>query len=311
MDKIGLWLPSREKLTRYYLEKPGIFLKEVRDKLVERLEQENGFEFIKGLDFRRAIIKNGEVFLDDFCFSDLDLFFWFGAIDVDLNSYHIEVLKTIKKKTIVVNDPNALFIGLDKFKSLDKLRDNGITVPDTVLLSDESIEDASNLLDEWGEALIKPRFGSYGVGMIRVKDKQTLIDTLDYANQNTHYLERFIPNDVNDWCGVNVINKKVIHGYGKKPEAISSWKIHDRKREGGKMVFKEPDSKQKKIALKVGEVTGLDFFGVDLIKDVNGRYYVVDVNTFPGLYPDIYEQAELDIFDEFVDCIKRKIDGKK
>lgn len=303
--KVGLWLPYRDVLSSVSSDAPGYLLKEVRNRIVDRLKRDSELEIIDDLDFRKAIIKNGSAYLDDFCFDELDAFLWFGEVVRRDNSYPVEVLHAIAEKCRVINNPIAFAIGLDKFKSLEMLRREGINVPPIALLSNDGIEQMRKIFLEWKDVAIKPRTGSYGIGIVRVRDEQTLVDVLDYAGRNgIHYIEKFIPNDISEWMGVNVINKKIIYGYGKEESQIKDWKISDRAREGGRMVLKRPDDEQRKIALKIGEVTGLDIYGVDMIKGDDGNYYVVDVNTFPGLYPELLDNAEADMYEEILKLIK-------
>ncbi len=304
--KLGLWLPYREGLTGVSIDRPGMLLKEVRENLVKEIQKDRSIQVTDDLDFRKAIIREGDVYLEELCFSELDAFLWFGEIDRRIGSYHVEVLEQISKKTRVINDPKALGIGFDKFKSLSLLQENGVKVPPIALLSNDGIDQVGRVLKEWGEVVVKPRLGCYGIGMVRLSDEQTMVDVLDYSEHKTHYIEKFIPNRMQDWVGVNVINGKIIHGYGKAEKYISDWKIHDRTRSGGHMMLRTLDKEQRDIALAVGEITGLDMYGVDLIKDKDGQYYVVDVNTFPGLYPEMLEKAENNAYKEIAALLKQE-----
>lgn len=298
--KLGLWLPYREELKSVSTERPGMLLKEVREGILQEIKKDKSIEVIDDLDLRKAIIREGEVYLNGFCFSELDAFLWFGDIDRNIGSYHLQVLEQIAKKTRVFNAPRALEIGLDKFKSLDTLKEKAIRVPPIVLFSNDGIEQMKKVLKEWGEVVVKPRLGCFGIGMILLKDEQTMVDVLDYSGHDTHYIEKFIPNKMDDWIGVNVINGKIIHGYGKTDKHISGWKVHDRTRSGGDMLIRTPNMEQREIALAVGRITGLDIYGVDIIKGDDGKHYVVDVNTFPGLYPEMLEKAENNAYKEIV-----------
>jgi glutathione synthase/RimK-type ligase-like ATP-grasp enzyme len=307
MRKIGIWLPYRKKLSTVNEKNPGYLLKEVRDEIVKRLKSRKDLAIIENLDFRKAIVKNGSVYLDNFCFDNLDLFFWFGEIDRNESSYPIEILKAISNKCKVIHDPFSYEIGLDKFKSLELLRLNRINVPDIMLISQENVEEARKVFKKWKDAAIKPRDGSYGIGMIKVSDEQTFVDALDYAAGNKiHYIERFVPNDMSKWMGVNVVDGKIIYSYGKEKSQIKNWKVQDRNRKGGHMILKKPNKEQRAIALKVGKITGLNIYGVDIIKGTDGKSYVVDVNTFPGLYPELIKDAENDLYNCISDLIVKK-----
>ncbi|MFH0868188.1 MAG: ATP-grasp domain-containing protein [Candidatus Woesearchaeota archaeon] len=302
--RIGLWLPYREKLTTVTEERPGYLLKEVRDKIVTSIFKKKNVKIIDDLDFRKAIIKNGSAYLNDFCFDNLDVFFWMGELGRSEKMYPLEVLRAISKKCRVIHDPKAYEIGLDKFASLEMLRENGINVPEIMLIPQTGIDQAVKVFRKWKEAAIKPRTGCYGIGAIKVSDEQTFVDAMDYAARNdVHYIEKFVPNDMNKWIGVNVVNGKIIHGYGKEPSQIKNWKVQDRSRRGGHMIIKVPNNEQRKIALKVGKITGLGIYGADIIRGHDGKYYVVDVNTFPGLYPELLAKAENDLYKEIADYV--------
>ena len=292
MKKIGLWIPSRENYSSISIEKPGMFIEKFKKDIMEILKKQKNVKIIEDLDFRKAIVKNGEVFLGDFCFSDLDIFFWIGQIDVFQTSYDIEILETIAKKTKVINDPKALKIRLDKYLSQITLKQNNIKVPEFILISPNKIEEIKSIVER-KTFIIKPRFGSFGSGIMKINNYQNLADIVDYSNKKSHFLEEFIEFDFNDWIGINVINGKIIYGYGKEDSTIKGWKVFDRERKGGKMILRKPSKEQEKIALKVAKVTGLDFFGIDIIKSKQGQNYVIDVNTFPGLYPEMFLAAKV------------------
>ena len=69
-----------------------------------------------------------------------------------------------------------------------------------------------------------------------------------------------------------------------------------------------PNKKQRQIALKIYKLLNLDLFSVDIIKGNNGKYYVVDVNTFPGIYTDMFEQAGIDGIGEIINSIKSHLE---
>jgi glutathione synthase/RimK-type ligase-like ATP-grasp enzyme len=304
--KVGLWIPSRKGLSTISLEKPGMWLEEFRKGFLNRLKKENGIEIVENLDFRKAVIKNGEAFLNDFCFSDLDLFFWFGEIDRSHESFHLEVLETIAKNTVVVNNPQALKTGLDKFCSQSALKKAGVSVPDFFLVSQDNPEPVRGAVEK-KQFILKPRLGSFGSGIMKIRGFQNLVDIIDYSNEKTHFLEEFIEFDFKKWIGINVIGKRLAFSYGKKASEISGWKVFDRKRKGGRMLLRKPSPKQQKLAFQVQKATGLDVFGIDVIQNSEGKNFVVDVNTFPGLYPDMFKASKLDGAKMLVEMLKSKL----
>ncbi|MFH1390985.1 MAG: ATP-grasp domain-containing protein [Candidatus Diapherotrites archaeon] len=302
MKKIGLWIPSRKNYSSVSIEQPGYFIQNFKEDIMKILKNQKNVEIIEDLDFRKAVVKNSDVFLRDFCFSELDVFFWLGEIDRSPTSYHIEILETIAKKTKVINNPSALKIGLDKYLSQLTLKQNNIPVPEFMLASPDNLEEIRKQVEK-KTFIIKPRFGSFGSGIMKIADYQNLVDIVDYSEQKSHFLEEFIEFDFENWIGINVIGGKIIYGYGKEKSKISGWKVFDRERKGGKMILKKPSKEQEKIALQVAKATGLDFFGVDIIKSKQGQNYAIDVNTFPGLYPEMFAEAKVNGAEHLVKLI--------
>ncbi len=307
MKKLGFWLPSRKTYITVDERQPGYFISSFRDGLVKRLRKLKGVKLYENLDFRNALIKNGEVYVKDLCLNDLDLFYWFGEIDRSEASYPVEVLETLSANVKIINDPKGLKTGLDKFKTQQALKSYGIRAPDFILASKENIEDALPALKE-KEYILKPRKGSFGKGMVRFREAQGLVDVVDYSAGKSHFLEEFIPNEFEEWIGVNVIGGKIVYGYGKKKEKIAGWKVFDRKQKGGKMLLKWPNNKQEKIAIGCGKATNLTIYGVDIIKSTkNGKYYVIDVNTYPGLYPEMFKEAKVDGVTEIIRTLRENL----
>jgi glutathione synthase/RimK-type ligase-like ATP-grasp enzyme len=77
------------------------------------------------------------------------------------------------------------------------------------------------------------------------------------------------------------------------------------------MVLRVPSPEQERIALDVARVTGLDILGVDIIQSVTGQNYVIDVNTFPGLYPDLNRQFGSDVAQLCVEVIEQKLEPER
>jgi len=282
-----------------------MWLERFRNDFVKELKKSKNLEVIEGLDFRNAMVKNGKAFIGDICLNCLDLFFWFGEIERSKESFHLEVLETIAKDTCVINNPESVRIGLDKFYSQLVLKKNSILVPEFYLVN-EMMENLEKEV-KGRQFILKPRLGSFGMGIMKIKDFQNLIDIADYALLKSHFIEEFIEYEPDGWIGINVIGGKIAYSYGKQPSTISGWKVFDRKRKGGKMLLKKPTKEQEKIALKVGKVTGLDIYGVDLIKSTDGKNYVIDVNTFPGLYPEMFQKAGINGAKLIADFIKSRL----
>ncbi|MBU0586364.1 hypothetical protein KJ780_02555, partial [Candidatus Micrarchaeota archaeon] len=282
----------------------GIFLDSIGKPIISELKKY--YEVIEDLDFRKASVVDGKVFFGDFDSSQLDGYLWFSFMHKDSDSHDMLILEQLEKTIPVINPTKGLKIGLDKFKTLSFLKANGIPVPEFALIESGDEENARKIIKEWGSVLAKPRYGGFGIGIFKADDADELLDLMDFAELDCVYVERFYENNMDDWCGVNVVGGKVLYGYGKETSKIKGYKVFDRKAEGGKMILRPPNPEQQKIALETAKKTGMDFFGVDIIKaKKDGRYLVVDMNTFPGVYPEMMDPNE--IANEFARMVKLRL----
>jgi glutathione synthase/RimK-type ligase-like ATP-grasp enzyme len=303
---VGLWIPTRTSLSPISIERPGMWMESLKADFLAALARQADYQVIDGLDFRQAHIRSGDVYLGDRNLAALDVFFWFGEIDRGHASYHLNVLDALGQRTRVVNGAGGQRIALDKLLTQLHLRRHGVPVPEFLAVSRDIVYDVRGLVER-KPFLLKPRLGSFGVGITRVEGFDQLVDIIDYSEQPAHFLEELIDSTPEGFIGVNVIGDTVVSGYGKEPSAFHGWKVFDRGRRGGHMVPRRPSPEQEQIAQKVARVTGLDLLGVDIVRSREGRDYVVDVNTFPGLYPSLNAHFGHDVAQLCVDVIARKL----
>jgi ribosomal protein S6--L-glutamate ligase len=306
---VGLWVPTRSGLSSISIEHPGMWMESLKADFLKALRQRTDYEVIDGLDFRRAHIRNGDVYFQDVSFSNVDAFFWFGELDRHHASYHIDVLDAIGRKTEVVNGAHSLRIALDKLLTQLYLQQHGVPVPEFLAVSRENVNDVRDVIGR-KPYILKPRLGSFGMGITRIDNFDQLVDIIDYSEQTAHFIEEFIDSPPENFIGINVIGGAVVSSYGKEATSFRGWKVFDRERRGGHMLPRVPSPEQERIALEVARATGLDILGVDIIKSSTGQNYVVDVNTFPGLYPDLNAQFGCDVAQLCADVVARKLEAR-
>jgi glutathione synthase/RimK-type ligase-like ATP-grasp enzyme len=307
---VGLWVPTRMSLSPISIERPGMWMESLKTDFLAALARQADYEVFDGLDFRRAHIHSGDVYLGDRNLAALDVFFWFGEIDRGHASYHLNVLDALGQRTQVVNGAAGQRIALDKLMTQLHLRRHGIPVPEFLAISRDNVHAVRDLILR-KPFLLKPRLGSFGVGITRVEGFDQLVDIIDYSEQPAHFLEELIDSAPEDFIGINVIGGTVVSGYGKELSAFRGWKVFDRCRRGGHMVPRRPSAEQEQIARQVACVTGLDLLGVDIVRSRAGRNYVVDVNTFPGLYPGLNAHFGHDVAQLCVEVIARKLESAR
>lgn len=294
--KIGFWLPYREEMRSVSYTRPGMLLEPVRRDFLRHLQKHPKAELVEFADVRLASLRKDGAWLGEENLSALDGFVWLGEIGRDWKrEYNLEVLKAIERGCPLMNCTFGYQAAMDKLHTSSILASHGVPVPDFIALTRENAEAAVQEAQGWGSVLLKPRLGSYGIGIIKLDNPADLVDFADYAPAQVHFVERFVPNDPASWIGINVIGGKHAYSYRKGPESFhGGWKVFDRTSTGGKMLLAKPTEKQLGIALQVAKLFKMDWVGVDIITDSAGNHYVIDVNAFPGLYPEMFMQAGVD-----------------
>lgn len=292
--KLGYWLPSRKGMIPVSYEQPGALLDEIRNGFIKNLNAK--FDLIEFNDIRKYVISSGTLFDGPKPMGGIDAFVWFGEIGKDTRREHnIEILKSIEKICPVINPVKGYELAMDKYLTSSILSKNNINVPKFALFTKDNAEDVSNLISNWGSVLLKPRLGSYGIGIIKIDKPEDLPDYGDYMPLGVHYIEQFVPNDPKDWIGINIIGGKHAYSYSKTSESFKGgWKVQDRASIGGKMILAKPTDLQLEIAIKVSKLLDMSWAGVDIITSKDGTPYVIDVNAFPGLYPEMFSKAKID-----------------
>lgn len=291
--KIGLWIPPRLNQNETVdVDNPSNIDSAICD-LFEAYLDKPGIICHDDLDFRKATIKNHQAFIGDFCLNDLDHFIWMADIERHLGSYHLEVLRAIELSANVHNSHSFYSVATDKFSAFSILHRHGIPVSDLYLVNSTNVH-ALEPLFEHDSFLLKPRRGGWGIGIIKVDDFSQLRDIVEYHAQDAYYVEKFYPNDLSEWVGVSVVNGTLIYGFRKTSGKISGWKVYDKEKTGGQVTYVKPCKEIEIIALKIGEILGANYYGLDFIKTTDG-YKVVDINCHPGIYRELIDELNIPI----------------
>lgn len=295
--KIGLWLPPRKNLNASItMENPAHIDARLYDLFLEYLNEKE-CDYVEDLDFRKAFIKNNQVFIGEFCLSDLDHFVWMGMIDRSLDSYHLEILRVLSLSVKVHNSYEFFNLATDKFSTFSLLHQHGIPLPELYLVSSDNFEVLKPLFAD-ASFLLKPRRSSFGIGIVKMDNYELFRDVAEYHRQKNFYLERFYKNDLNEWTGITVFNGKVLYGFRKKSSKIDGWKVYDKDSLGGQTIYVKPNAEIEAISLKIGELLGANYYGLDFIKTEEG-YKVVDINCSPGIYYDFMMDLDIPVAELF------------
>jgi RimK family alpha-L-glutamate ligase len=176
----------------------------------------------------------------------------------------------------VINPPEAIEHCVDKYDVLAILEDNGVPVPRTA--ATESTSEALKAFAELGgDVVVKPIFGSRGVGATRVVDSE-IASTVFRAITFHHgviYLQEFVPHGHSD-VRAFVIDGCVVAAMRRVAE---SWKTNYS--QGARPAPVTLDSALEELAVKSAKAVECKIAGVDILEGPNGPT-IVDVNSQPG-----------------------------
>ncbi len=213
--------------------------------------------------------------------------------------FHLDILHALKWLDIpVYNDAGAIERTVDKAMTSFLLSRAGIPTPPTwvVRRPEQALAVAHAELCAGREVVSKPLFGSQGAGLRRYSRLEDL-DDLESDN-GVYYLQRFIdcgPCESHDWrvfviggkavaamrrCGVTWLNN-VAQGARCEPARLD-------------------DLLLCRLAEDAVRRIGMNYAGVDIIRDCHGRYTVLEVNGVPA-WKGLQGVTEAEIADLLVD----------
>ncbi|MCW4054225.1 MAG: RimK family alpha-L-glutamate ligase [Candidatus Bathyarchaeota archaeon] len=208
--------------------------------------------------------------------------------------FRMDMLYKLERQgLLVINPAEAIEHCVDKYDILALLEDNGITVPRTV--ATESVKGALKAFAELGgDVVVKPLFGSRGIGATRVVDSE-IANTVFKAITFHHgviYIQEFVPHGYSD-IRAFVVKDQVIAAMRRVSE---SWKTNFS--QGAKPTPLELTPDVEELAVKSSNVIGCKIAGVDILEGPKGPV-IVDVNSQPG-WKGLQLVTKVNVADEIV-----------
>jgi RimK family alpha-L-glutamate ligase len=176
-----------------------------------------------------------------------------------------------------VNSPWAIERTVDKFLASALLARAGVPTPRTVAC--ERPEDALEAFEELGgDVIVKPLFGSMGVGMTRVDDADVAHRVFHALalERAVYYLQETLDHDDRD-VRAFVVGGRVLAAIERQG---SGWRANLAR--GARARAIELSAEQERLCVQAAAVVGAGYAGVDLLRGSDGREYVLELNGIPG-----------------------------
>ena len=196
----------------------------------------------------------------------------------------------------IINPPEAIEHCVDKYDILAILEDDGISVPRTAVT--ENVDEALKAFNELGgDVVVKPIFGSRGIGTTRVRDPEiasTIFRSITFYH-GVIYLQEFVPHGFSDIRAFVLGN----HVVAVMRRVADNWKTNYS--QGARPVPIGLDNMLEEIAVKSAKLIECKIAGVDIIESPK-RPIVVEVNSQPG-WRGLQSVTRVNIADEIVDFV--------
>jgi tetrahydromethanopterin:alpha-L-glutamate ligase len=194
----------------------------------------------------------------------------------------LDILHALRMLGVTVyNDGRAIERTVDKAMTSFLLHLHGVPTPPTCIC--ESREHAQGVLLKETMAgrhlVIKPLFGSQGVGVRRLEPGMPLPVPMEEHVDGAYYLQSYIDSGEGAWHDyrVFVIDNRV---YAAMVRHGNQWV--NNVAQGGRCEPLAPDQDLAELALAAARAVEIDYCGVDIIRDRTGKLYVLEVNSIPA-----------------------------
>ncbi len=209
--------------------------------------------------------------------------------------FRVDALHRLEDRGVpVVNSPRTIERTVDKFWTSSLLEQCGIPTPETVVC--ESADEAMAAFRLLGDVIVKPLFGSMGLGMVRVNDEEMafrVFRTIELI-KGVFYLQRVIDHEGAD-IRAFVLGGRVLAAIERR---APGWKTN-LSRGGTARSIPLPESSAM-LAVRAAAAVGADYAGVDLLPGTDGKTYVLEVNGIPG-WKGLQQATGLDVAGRLVE----------
>lgn len=194
----------------------------------------------------------------------------------------LDILHALKMLGVLVyNDGLAIERTVDKAMTSFLLHHHQIPTPPTWICESRQHAQAAVLRETMaGRSLVlKPLFGSQGVGVRKLDHQSTFPVPMEQHVEGLYYLQSYIDSGEGAWHDfrVFVINGKAIASMARHG---ASWLNNVAL--GARCEAMAIDGEIASLAVAAAKAVDIDYCGVDIIRDIEGHLFVLEVNSIPA-----------------------------
>ncbi len=216
--------------------------------------------------------------------------------------FRMDILYRLQRLGLyIINPPEAIEHCVDKYDVLALLEESNLPVPRTV--TTENVGEALNAFNELNkDVIIKPLFGSRGIGSTRIRDKE-IATSVFKATKFYHgviYLQEFVPHGFSDIRAL-VIGDQVAAAMKR---VADSWKTNYS--QGSRPEMLRLSKNLEDMAVKSAKSVKCKIAGVDILESRSGPV-IVEVNSQPG-WKGLQSVTNTSIADEIISFILSELE---
>jgi RimK family alpha-L-glutamate ligase len=201
---------------------------------------------------------------------------------------------------LVVNPPKSIERAVDKYFALALLEEAGLPVPRTIV-TESSTRALKAFQELGGDVVIKPIFGSRGIGSTRVSDydvAERIFRALSFHHE-VIYIQEYIEHGFSD-IRAFVLGDRVLASMRR---VADRWKTNVS--QGARPEPIRLDEGLEELAVRASKAVGCMIAGVDILEGRDGPR-IVEVNSQPG-WMGLQQVTETRIADEIIRYIMSEI----
>lgn len=192
--------------------------------------------------------------------------------------FRVDALHRLEERGVrVTNSPRTIERTVDKLWTTALFEHCGLPTPETIVC--EHPEEAlAGYRALGGDVIVKPLFGSMGLGMVRVNDDDMawrVFRTIERIN-GVYYLQRTVAHEGRD-IRAFVLSGRVLAAIERRTDG---WRTNLAR--GGTAAAYQLSPEETALAIRAAAAVGAEYAGVDLLPASDGTTYVLEVNGIPG-----------------------------
>jgi glutathione synthase/RimK-type ligase-like ATP-grasp enzyme/ribosomal protein S18 acetylase RimI-like enzyme len=268
-------------------------------------------------NFKKAAEKEGFytefITKEDFSqLSEYDALFIRETTNVNNHTYQFS-RTAYAEGLVVLDDPWSILRCSNKIFQNERLKQNKIKTPATVVLSKTSYRKSHNVHLTFPLVLKQPD-SAFSLGVEKVDNPEELDESLKklFNLSDLVIAQEFMPSEY-DWR-IGVLDQAPLFAckyfMAKDHWQIYNWKSESKYKGGNSetVAFEDVPEAVIKTALKAAALIGDGLYGVDL-KMVNGEVYVIEINDNPNIDADVEDFILRDeLYSKIVRSLKNRIE---